>query len=239
MKSIYNYYNQLKLKIKVKLIQYKDKENGLAKSMELSKTLVHDMPVQFELSQCIMIAEFYENKCHNIRLAAAKINGITIAPRQVFSFWKIVGEPSEKRGYRIGRTLRNGQLFPEIGGGICQAACILYHTALTCGFEILERHNHSKDLYKEGERFTPLGADATVVYGNKDLRFRNSYPFEVVLNFEIYEDNLFCRIFARHPLAVKKLHFDRNYIEDRVEVSTSELLGDNNRKEITKSIYKI
>jgi vancomycin resistance protein VanW len=45
--------------------------------------------------------------------------------------------------------------------------------------EIIERHAHSIDIYREEERFTPLGADATVVWGFKDLRLRNPHSFAV------------------------------------------------------------
>jgi vancomycin resistance protein VanW len=58
---------------------------------------------------------------------------------------------------------------------------LLYHLALVGGLEIVERHAHSVDIYREHERYTPLGADATVVWGFKDLRLRNPYPFAVAI----------------------------------------------------------
>ena len=232
MKSFNNYINSLKLSIKIKKIQYLDKKNDLYEKMELTKCFAHDMPLQFELKQPIKIAAYFENKCHNIRLTTNKINGIIIKEGQLFSFWKIVGNPSLKNGFKIGRSLKNGKLFPEVGGGICQSACILYHSALSCGLEIVERYNHSMDIYTEEERFTPLGADSTVVYGNKDLRFRNPYPFDLILGIEIYENELICRIYSRNDIPLRALKFERNYLENRVEVTTLE-----NEKPIVKSIY--
>ena len=56
---------------------------------------------------------------------------------------------------------------------------MLYHLALVGGLEIVERHPHSIDIYREEDRYAPLGADATVVWGFKDLRLRNPYPSAV------------------------------------------------------------
>ncbi len=84
----------------------------------------------------------------------------------------------------MSRNLVNGKIQFTYGGGICQVAGILYHLALMAGLDILERHSHSLDIYTEVERFTPLGADATVVYGYKDLRIRNNTGHPIC--FEIY-----------------------------------------------------
>jgi hypothetical protein len=41
------------------------------------------------------------------------------------------------------------------------------------GLKIVERYNHSVDLYGDGPRACPIGYDATVLYGYKDLRVKN------------------------------------------------------------------
>jgi len=60
----------------------------------------------------------------------------------------------------------------DYGGGLCQLSGIIYHAVLEAGLEILERHPHSLDIYTATTRYTPLGSDAAVVYGHKDLRFK-------------------------------------------------------------------
>jgi vancomycin resistance protein VanW len=125
---------------------------------------------QRKLNQPIKKTSRSDNKIHNIQLAIKSLNGTYLAPQQAFSFWQLVGPATAKRGYKSGRNLIDGILKEDYGGGLCQLAGIIYHTALLAGIEILERHNHSIDIYEEHERYTPLGADATVVFGYKDLK---------------------------------------------------------------------
>lgn len=205
--------------------------------MSLSKAKDFDLPYHFELSQPIMPSPFFENKLHNIQLCATILNGIKVEPNQIFSFWHLIKFPSQANGFQKGRMLKNGKLHSETGGGICQVACILYHSAILLGLTIIERYCHSIDIYEEYERFTPLGADSTVVYGFKDLRFQNPYPFPIIINLEINNNSLVCRIFSANLLNVKSLSFDREYLENQIVVRTNELINDNQTVCIVESVY--
>jgi hypothetical protein len=55
--------------------------------------------------------------------------------------------------------------------------------------KIVERHQHSVDIYTEENRYTPLGTDATVVFGYKDLRIRNPYHFPIQFWFSVEENH--------------------------------------------------
>jgi vancomycin resistance protein VanW len=99
---------------------------------------------------------------------------LPVPPGGIFSFWGVVGRPNAARGYLPGRSLLGGQLMPDYGGGLCQLSGLIYYLCLQAGLEILERHPHSRDIYEDAERYTPLGADATVAYGFKDLRMLNT-----------------------------------------------------------------
>lgn len=164
---------------------------------------------------------FFENKIHNIKTASYKVETIIINPNQIFSFWKIVGLPSEKNNFKKGRNIIKGKVSEEIGGGLCQLSSIIYITALKANLEITERYNHSIDIYKEEERFTPLGSDATVVYGYKDLRIRNNYDFPIQFTFSFNENNLICNLESLEKINEKKLDFIRNYKKNFIEVSTT------------------
>jgi vancomycin resistance protein VanW len=171
--------------------------------------------------QVIKKGAFYENKVHNIKNAATKIESIIVCPNQVFSFWKIVGAPSKKNKYKIGRNIINGKVSEEIGGGLCQLSSIIYSTVLKANLEILERYNHSVDIYQEEERFTPLGSDATVVYGYKDLRFKNGFKFPLKFSFSFIEHEIICNLESFEKIEEKQLGFIRKYTADYVEVSTT------------------
>ncbi len=58
------------------------------------------------------------------------------------------------------------------------------------GLKILERHPHSRDIYDDRTRFTPLGADATVSFGFKDLRVLNNLPTPFCFNASVAPDRI-------------------------------------------------
>ena len=168
-----------------------------------------DWPAQLSITQPVMPTAFFENKVHNLTLGASHIARVMVAPGQIVSFWHLIGAPNYNNGFKDGRNLVNGQLKAEPGGGLCQLASILYHTALCAGLRVTERHHHSVDIYREEDRFTPLGSDATVVYGYKDLRFENTLHQPVFFRFDMTDQQLTCRVHAREPVAVQAIEFRR------------------------------
>ncbi|MBK7433440.1 MAG: VanW family protein [Chitinophagaceae bacterium] len=147
-------------------------------------------------------------KKQNLSIALNKLDGLQICPGQVFSFWHLVGDPSKKNGYQKSRTIINGQLQEEVGGGLCQLSGLIYYLALHAGLNILERHPHSLDIYSEEERFTPLGSDATVVYGYKDLRFINTLTTPVTFQFELTDSALKGKLYAAQMLEPFTIQFE-------------------------------
>jgi VanW like protein/Glycosyl transferases group 1 len=115
-------------------------------------------------------------KIHNLRLALRRLHGAEIPADSVFSFWKQVGRASRWRGYVAGRELREGCVIPAIGGGLCQLSNALYDAALSAGFEITERHAHTRIVPGS---LAELGRDATVFWNYVDLRFKSSSPFRI------------------------------------------------------------
>jgi len=114
-----------------------------------------------------------QNKIANLRIAADQINGVTIAPGESFSFWRLVGRTSCRKGYLAGMTIADGRLNASLGGGLCQLSNALYWLALHLGCTVSERHRHSFDCFPDSHRTVPFGAGATVYYNYVDLRFRN------------------------------------------------------------------
>lgn len=177
-------------------------------------------PVAVSVAQPIRSSLHLDNKLHNLRNGIQKIETCTVLPGRTFSFWRIVGRPDAKNGYRPGRNIISGELREDYGGGLCQLSGIMYHAALLGGLQVTERHNHSVDIYREEERFTPLGADATVVYGYKDLRFKNNLAFPVRFCFELRADGIECRLTAPGKLTPYILAFERTEDAHRKTVVT-------------------
>jgi vancomycin resistance protein VanW len=176
-------------------------------------------------------------KKHNLDIAISAINNITLQPNQIFSFWYLVGNPTIKKRYVKSRAISGNELKQEVGGGLCQLSGLVYYLALHAGLQIIERHHHSIDIYSVEERFTPLGSDAAVVYGYKDLQFKNNLPFAINLFFSIKDEVLVGTILseqAQTPLTIKFLY---------AQESANTLVTTNVLKETTviasyKSVYK-
>lgn len=164
------------LKARIRFIQrnLNDQASGIKKLMASKSIKNLNIPTgSIKLTQPLLPGTTFNQKVNNIKIGANWINEVTMKPGEIFSFWAIVPRPTKKNGFVKSRNLVNGQISSAVGGGICQLASITYHAALLADLDILERHNHSLDIYEEHDRFTPLGADAAVVWGHKDLRFKN------------------------------------------------------------------
>ncbi len=199
---------------------------------------VANMPYSVEVSQPIVANAWLANKQHNFRVAARQVNAVTLQPRQVFSFWKTIGNPTEGKGFKKGRNLVNGQVSETFGGGLCQLSGIIYHTSLVAGLAIVERHNHSVDLYANGEpRFTPLGADATVAFGYKDLRVENPFDFAVRFEVEVFGETLVCRLRSEKSIVANDIEFQAVVKPGSVAVSTVLRLGEEAHELICQSSY--
>ena len=122
-----------------------------------------------------------ENKVVNLRIAAAKINGLIIQPGETFSFWRTVGNPTARRGYLEGLVLENGKIGKGIGGGLCQMGNLLYWMALHSPLTVTERWRHSYDVFPDAGRTLPFGSGATLAYNYIDLQLRNDtlLPFQL------------------------------------------------------------
>jgi hypothetical protein len=121
-------------------------------------------------------SELEAGKVHNLRIAAHALNGVEVPAGEVVSFWAQVGRTTRRKGFVAGHELREGCLIPSIGGGICQLSNALYDAALGAGFEIVERHPHTRVVPGS---LAEIDRDATVFWNYVDLRFRSARGFRI------------------------------------------------------------
>lgn len=116
------------------------------------------------------------NRCANVARAASKINGVVLAPGQVFSFNDTVGPRSVANGFYTAKEYVNGETVDGIGGGTCQVSSTLYNAVLYSDLSIVSRTNH---MFPVG--YCPIGQDATVADSGVDFKFMNSmdYPIKI------------------------------------------------------------
>ena len=125
------------------------------------------------------------NKVTNLKIAAKKINGIVIRPGETFSFCKLVGLPTSRKGYLHGMELTFGEARAGIGGGICQISNLIHWLVIHSPLTVTERHHHSFDPFPDDGRVLPFGSGATVFYNYLDYQFTNNtqYTFQINLWF--------------------------------------------------------
>jgi vancomycin resistance protein YoaR len=120
------------------------------------------------------LGEFTTNYPHadyrnvNQGRAAELIDGTLLQPGETFSLNSIVGRRTKDRGFVKGFVISGGVFREEQGGGVSQVATTAYNAAFFAGLEDVEHHPHEFYI----DRY-PVGREATVYYGQLDLRFRN------------------------------------------------------------------
>jgi vancomycin resistance protein VanW len=198
------------------------RSHQLATYQAISAHSQHEFYPQIALTQPIgsMSSQYFNNKKHNLLLAIQKIQDVVIAPGQIFSFWHLVGNPNPKAGYVQGRTIMGEGLATTIGGGLCQISGLVYFLALKSGLTIIERYPHSKDIYTDATRFAPLGSDATVVYGYKDLRFQNNLSAPICFQFLIKEQDITTCICSNRPIVEARIEFCSQPLGSGTQVET-------------------
>jgi len=129
------------------------------------------------------------SRIHNVALGASRINGVLVAPGEVFSFNKALGDVSAFTGYQQAYIIQNGKTVLGDGGGICQVSTTFFRALLNAGLSIVERHAHAYRVsYYEED--SPPGIDATIFVPSVDLKFKNDTGNYILIQSQIDLDNL-------------------------------------------------
>lgn len=147
------------------------------------------------------------NRSSNLRIAASTLNGAVIPPGQEFSFNTAVGPREFSTGYKEAMIILQNEFKPGIGGGICQVSSTLYNAALLANLPIVERHNHSIAV-----DYVPVGTDATVTYGGKDLRFKNDTDSPIIIKTIVQGGKLTVQLLGRRSGPAVKVKIEREVI---------------------------
>lgn len=152
------------------------------------------------------------NKINNLKIAAGKINGITIKPGEVFSYWSLVGKPTRWKGYKDGLVLNpDGTFGVGVGGGLCQLSNLIYWMALHTPLTVIERYRHSHDIFPDSNRTQPFGSGATCVYNYMDLQIYNGTGSEYQLHIYLTEDSLIGEWRANEPLLYRYEVYEKEH----------------------------
>lgn len=122
---------------------------------------------------------------YNMTLAIKSANGTEVKPGETFSFNGMTGDTTNgSLGYVPSTAIVNGRYEQQYGGGICQASTTLYMCALKADMEVVERHAHQFP-----SSYADRGLDATVDYGNLDMKFKNPGKYSIYIATYVYDSN--------------------------------------------------
>ena len=132
------------------------------------------------------------NRMTNLKITSSRIDGTIVKSKSEFSFYKVIGEPSSKDGYKEADAYgKDNEIIKVVGGGNCQISTTIYNAALGVnGLEVTERHEHDMPV-----AYVEDGKDATVSYGSLDLKFKNNNDFDIKLTCETKDDKVTVKIF--------------------------------------------
>ena len=133
----------------------------------------HSLLIRRKLGNVDM--QLQENKATNLQLAAPKVTGVVINPGEVFSFWRLVGACTARKGYKTGLTIAKGAPAQDVGGGMCQFTNMLHWLVLHSPITITEHHHHDGvDMFPDYGRKVPFGCGTSIMYNYLDYRFKNN-----------------------------------------------------------------
>lgn len=129
---------------------------------------------------------YQENKVHNLKLAAAMLDGMLIQPGETFSFCRAIRRADHRVPYKDGLTVVDGKLTAAPGGGLCQLSNLLFWLFLHVPLTVVERHGHGTRDFPDPDGGMPLGVDATISEGWLDLKVKNETAdtFQLRLSFD-------------------------------------------------------
>ena len=151
------------------------------------------------------------NKVVNLRIAGAQLNGIVIKPGETFSYWRLIGKPTRRKGYLDGMVLHKGKVTTGVGGGLCQLSNLIYWLALHTPLQVIERYRHGYDVFPDAGRTQPFGTGATCFYNYLDLQLYN--PTEAVYQLRVYltEDELVGKWRSDQPARYRYEVFEKKH----------------------------
>ena len=124
------------------------------------------------------------NGNENMRVSLAACNNSIIEPGDTWSFNNCTGNSNlESNGYKPAGVLVQGRSEIGIGGGICQSSTTIYNAGIIAGLDVVERYCH---YYPSS--YVEIGRDATIDYGNLDLKLKN--PFDTQVFLKCYMDGV-------------------------------------------------
>lgn len=175
-----------------------------------------------------------QNKIINLKIAAEKLDGVMIRPGEIFSYWKLIGKTTKRKGYVDGMVLHNGGFCAGTGGGLCQMSNLIFWMAIHTPLTIVERHRHGYDVFPDSNRTQPFGSGATCFYPHGDLMIQNNTRDTWQLRIHVGEEYLEGELRCSAPMEYRYEIAERNH-----EIRSEYWGGYTRHNELYQQIYDL
>jgi len=179
------------------------------------------------------------NRTHNIKIGAARFNGILVKPGEEFSFNTILGDVGPEQGYEPELVIKQNATVPEYGGGLCQVSTTVFRAAVYAGMQITQRYPHAFPV----KYYNPQGFDATIYPPSPDLKFINNTPGYILLQSKIVGSEITFEIYGTDDGRTVKVDGPQQYdIKDdgsTKAVLTQEVYSKDGNLMCKKSFYSV
>lgn len=132
------------------------------------------------------------NRTTNVRVASRAIDGTLLSPGEIFSLNETVGERTPQRGYKQAIIFADRKQKLDYGGGVSQVTGTLFNAALEAGLPIVTYRVHSRPV-----DYLPIGRDATVSWGNFDMKFKNNTSAPIYIAYQLRGSRLKATLFGK------------------------------------------
>lgn len=127
----------------------------------------------------------YSERGHNIQVGASRINNTCLLPGERVSFDQVIHDSSDGQDFQTAASYLNGQVVQTEGGGICQVSTTAYNALLRAGILPVTRLPHSMPVH-----YVPLGLDAAISAGSKDLIVKNTFDVPILIKAFTYGNEI-------------------------------------------------
>ncbi len=117
---------------------------------------------------------------YNVAMMSSRLHGSEIKPGGEWSVNDTAGlrnaSTAKTYGWQKAAGIENGGYSPQYGGGVCQLGSTVFNSAIRSGLTIAKQWHHSIP-----SDYVPIGLDATLDSGGKDLKLKNETEKEFYL----------------------------------------------------------
>ncbi|MFC8798887.1 VanW family protein [Promicromonospora sp. NPDC057138] len=155
-------------------------------------------------------------RTQNLVRGAEMITGNLVKPGETFSLLEALAPITLENGYFDAGVVENGEHVEAVGGGLSQMATTSFNAGFFAGYDDVEHHAHSYWFPRY-----PMGREATIYVGAKDMKFTNDTPYGAVMQAFVSGGELTVRIWSTKYYTVQESTSPRTNIVPKTTIHDS------------------